>query len=484
MATFSRSLDYLGGLKRRAVSARSFRTVVNSKSGTTFNSGNSFQIDLPVIPRCFGDLANSYLMFDIKSTSNTTGDVGTLCSSGYDIINRITVSSGGGAVISDQQNVNRYINAVFAQNTGHEWNQGYSAECLGHAGAYSPIGIKLPKSSETAQRICLPLIGGVFSMDKLLLLDTALPLSITIYLEDFKNALFNDVGGSACADYQILDPRFVMNCTELSPEAMVVLNEAVGDMGYAVNFTEVTCVTDKKGASAGSHITNLGMRHSSLNKITLLQYDSANLNNQAELMNNRSWGYLEELHFTINGVSYPQSHLKGSAANFSEFLTETLLANNTLGDSGANNSLNYIAQNSAISSTVTIASTGSPTATEIQDGIEEAVNGLRIQAPTNGRNYELPRGRFNSASEGANTITMSDIVTKYGSFIVAYDFSAFKSPADDSGLYSGISSLAGNVTAELKYGSSGSFAMDLYFFSESDRILSIDPVSRQHEVTD
>jgi len=480
MATFSRSLDYLGGLKRRAVSARSFRTVVNSKSGTKFNSGNSFQIDLPVIPRCFGDLANSYLMFDIKSTSSTTGDVGTLCSSGYDVINRITVSSGGGAVISDQQNVNRYINAVFGLNTGHEWNQGYSAECLGHSGDYSPVGIDLPKQNEVAKRICLPLIGGVFSMDKLLLLDTALPLSITIYLEDYKNALFNDTGGSACDDYEVLDPRFVMNCTELSPEAMVVLNEAVGDMGFACNFTEVTCVTDKKPASAGSHITNLGMRHSSLNKITLLQYNSENLNNLAELsLSNRSWGYLEELHFTINGVSYPQSHLKGSADNFSEFLTETLLANGSLGDTGANSSINYIQKDTAITTpgTMTADAAGGVL-------VANACNSLRLQIPTSSRNYETARGRFDNASIGNNLLTMDNVVDEFGTFLVAYDFSAFKTPADDSGLYSGVSSLAGNVTAELKYGASGTFAMDLYFFSESDRILSIDPVSRQHEVTD
>lgn len=479
MATFSRSLDYVNGLKRRAVAARSFRTVVNSKSGTKFNSGNSFQIDLPVIPRTFGDLQNSYLMFKIKSTSSDAGEQGVLSNSGYDVINRITVSSGGGAVVSDQTNSNRYIQAVFGLNTGHEWNQGYSAECLGHGGDYSPVGIDLPADSSPPVTVCLPLIGGVFSMDKLLLLDTALPLSITIYLEDYRNALFNETGGTDCADYQILDPRFVMNCTELSPEAFVVLNEAVGDMGFAVNFTEITCTTDKKPASSGQHITNLGMRHSSLNKITLLQYDSGNLNNQAELLHNRSWGYLEELHYTINGVSYPQSHLKGSADNFSEFLTETLLANNTLGDTGSNNSLNYI------SNATPIASPGTMTA-DAAGGtlVANAVNSLRLQIPVSGRNYENARGRFGDDTEGLNTLTMTKIVNNIGTFVVSYDFSAFKSPVDDSGLYSGISSLAGNVTAEMKYGSSGTFAMDLYFFSESDRILSIDPVSRQHEVTD
>ena len=278
MATFSRSLDYVGGLKRRAVSARSFRVVVNSKSGSTFSSGMSATVDLPVIPRTFGDLNNMYVMFDIKSTGTDTGALGH---SGYDLFNRITVSSGGGSVISDCQNVNRYYAAILQQNCGHEWHRGMAAEALGHRGENSPFGIDLPRSTATAKTLCLPLLHGICTADKLLNLDSALPLSFTFYFEDYQNALINSTA-TDCVDYVITNFRIVMNCTELAPEAMVVLNEAVGDFGYAMNFTELQCATDTKSASVSQHITNLGFRHSSLNKITLLQFDQGISKSQKE----------------------------------------------------------------------------------------------------------------------------------------------------------------------------------------------------------
>ena len=483
MATFSRSLDYVGGLKRRAVSARSFRVVVNSKSGSTFTSGTSATVDLPVIPRTFGDLNNMYVMFDIKSGQDTADNVGALQHSGYDVFNRITVSSGGGSVISDCQNVNRYYTAILQQRVGHEWCQGYAAEAIGHRGDNSPFGIDLPRSSETAKTLCLPLLHGVCTADKLLNLDSALPLSFTFYFEDYMNALVNSTNNDA-GDYSITNFRIVMNCTELAPEAMVVLNEAVGDFGYAMNFTELQCVTDLKPAAVSQHITNLGFRHSSLNKITLLQFDqSISKDLQENSLSNRSYSDLNELCFHINGVKYPQNHIKGSANNFSEFLTETMLANGTLGDAGSNNSLNY---KGLLTDYNAVDDIFDPTALNvgaIGEAINGAVNTINLQVPQNMRNYELNQGMLNNNAFATSTVTRSDVI-KTGTFLVSYDFSSFKSPQDDSGLYSGISSLAGNITAEMKYGSSANFPCDLYFYSESDRILSIDPVSRTHEVTD
>ena len=54
----SRSLDFVGGLKKRAVAARGYRIQISSKSGTKFKSQESFQIELPTIARSYADLAN------------------------------------------------------------------------------------------------------------------------------------------------------------------------------------------------------------------------------------------------------------------------------------------------------------------------------------------------------------------------------------------------------------------------------------------
>jgi len=419
-------------------------------------------------------------MYDIKSSSSATANAGALGHSGYDVFNRITVSSGGGSVISDCQNVNRYYAAILQQNCGHEWLHGVGAEALGHRGDNSPFGMDLPISSGTAKTVCCPLLHGVATADKLLNLDSALPLSFTFYFEDFQNVLVNSLANNVAADYSITNFRIVMNCTELAPEAMVVLNEAVGDFGYAMNFTELQCVTDTKPANVSQHITNLGFRHSSLNKITLLQFDqSISKDREENSLTNRSYSDLEEVCFHINGVKYPQNHLKGSQDNFSEFYTETLLANKSFGDAGANNSLNYGGFLGSITCPTPTADTAAATAT----AVTAAALLITSQVATNGRNYEVGRGRLANASFSSATVSAADVAAT-GTFLLSYDFSSFKSPADDSGLYSGISSLAGNITAEMRYGSAATFPLDLFFYSESDRILSIDPISKTHEVTD
>ena len=158
----SRSLDFVGGLKRKAVAARSYRCAVSSKSGTEFRGNTSFQIELPTIARSYADLTNMVLEYDIKMSS---AQAASLCASGYDVINRMTISSGGGAVIDDCQHLNLYYNAVLAQNVSHEFMRGYMAEVAGHRGDVgSPLGVAL---SEIARTIRVPLLHSVATCDKL-----------------------------------------------------------------------------------------------------------------------------------------------------------------------------------------------------------------------------------------------------------------------------------------------------------------------------
>ena len=109
---------------------------------------------------------------------------------GYDDINRMAISSGGGAVIGDCQNLNLYYNAVLAQNVSHEFMRGYMAEAAGHRGEVgSPLGVDIPATGETARKIRIPLLHWVATIGKLLPLATSSGLNFTIYLEDYKNAL-------------------------------------------------------------------------------------------------------------------------------------------------------------------------------------------------------------------------------------------------------------------------------------------------------
>ena len=80
---------------------------------------------------------------------------------------------------------------------------------------------------------------------------------------------------------------------------------------------------------------------------------------------------------------------------------------------------------------------------------------------------------FNNATPGADP---------YGTFLVSYSFENFKTPADDSGLYIGTSTLGSTVTCEMVH--SDGTAADLFFFAEYDKILSIDDLTQNFVVSD
>ena len=480
MAAMSRSLDFVGGLKRKAVAARSYRCAVSSKSGTEFRGNTSFQIELPTIARSYADLTNMVLEYDIKMSSAVNA---SLCASGYDVINRMTISSGGGAVIDDCQHLNLYYNAVLAQNVSHEFMRGYMAEVAGHRGDVgSPLGVEL---SATARTIRVPLLHSVATCDKLLPLATSSGLNFTIYLEDAKNALVQHA--SAFADYIIVNPRLVFYVTELSPETEALLQQSVQPIGFNLNFTGLACTTDKKQTSGGALISQLGFRYSSLNKVTLIQRHEGCNNIPTQLQNNRGWFGLTELSFFINGTRYPQQKMVGSANNFAKFLTETYLSNNVLANIYHNSHINNTAPFTAITQAA-----GVNTAAGAVGAANAAVNTLRNQVPVNCRNYEHLTGKlaanFNAAPLVAtldkfNVAGAATATSGYGTFLVSYSFENFKTPADDSGLYSGTSTLGSTVTCEM-YHSDSTNKADLFFYAECDKILSVDPLTLNFVVSD
>ena len=479
----SRSLDFVGGLKRKAVAARSYRCSVSSKSGTEFTSNQSFQIELPTIARSYADLANMCLEYDIISSAG----IGTLCSSGYDVINRMTISSGGGAVIDDCQNLNLYYNAVLAQNVSHEFMRGYMAEVAGHRGENgSPLGVDIPATGGTARKIRIPLLHSVATIDKLLPLATSSGLNFTIYLEDYRNALMT-ADDTAAVDYKIRNPRLVFYVTELSPETEALLQQSVQPIGFNMNFTGLACTQDKKAAAQGTHISQLGFRYSSLNKLTLIQRNVANALQPAQSQNNRGWFGLEELSFFINGTRYPQQKMVGSAVNFGEFLTETFLSNNVLANIYHNSSLNNTAQLDAVVQGTALTNTTVAVGATTSTYAVGRVNALRKQIPKNSRNYESLLGTL-GASFRTDQATLETFNSgtpgsaPYGTFLVSYSFENFKTPADDSGLYSGTSTLGSTVTAEVVH--TNATGADLFFFAECGKILSIDALTQNFVVSD
>ena len=165
----------------------------------------------------------------------------------------------------------------------------------------------------------------------------------------------------------------------------------------------------------------------------------------------------------------------GSANNMAEFLTETFLSNHLLTDIYHNSHINFtgIKGFTPVAITDISASTGQ---------VATAFNTLHTKFDVNQRNYEVPVGLITSSIGATLDRTHLD---KFGTFLVSYNFESFKTPVDDSGLISGISTLGGNVTSELSFGSGGpSTGIDLYYYAEVEKILSVDPVTRSFVVSD
>lgn len=474
MSAMSNSLNY-AQLKRKSVSARNYRISMRSQSGLKFNSNSSFSISLPQLSRSFLDANNMYLMFELSSA--TALSTGILDYSAYSIFSRITVSSGNGAVIEDCNYWNIYQTLLLQSQCSEEFHKGYGAECAGMAGRPGcPFGANVPGSG-TPTTICIPLLTGLATANRLLPLDVAAPLTFTFYIDDYNKFLVRKNHAIALTDIEISTPRLVANVTELSEGTNQLLESSLGDLGMNINYTGLVSTVDVKQPGAGTHISNLAFRNSSLNKITLVmqaQEAKGTAANKNFSISNRSSGKLQEISYFIAGSRMPQQKI--SLVNgFAEVHTENLLAGRVLMDPTHHSSLNY---------------------SHVETYPAGYAAGSVHLIPKNNKNFECEIGKHtqtgNLSTEGATQFDLSHFNgNQYGTFYSTYNFETFKSPTDDSGIFSGINCLGQTCQAELVFaaqtnadGQGNANVLDLYYYGEVDKILSLDPLTRSFVVSD
>lgn len=483
MAALSNSLNY-NDLKRKAVSARNYRATFQSSSGLVFNSNSSFSINLGQIPRSYVD-PQMYLMFEINSLANA--DNAILDYSAYSIFPRITISSGNGAVLQDTNFLDVYHTLLLQSQTSEEFHKGFGKLCIGNAGRPgSPFGMTIGPTKKT---ICLPLMSGLASANKLIPLDVASQLQFEFYIGDFNKFLIpkND---TALADISITNPRLVANVTELSEATQQMLDQSLQGVGYNINFKDIVSTTTSRTSGSGTFVHNLAFRNSSLNKLTtVIQAAPEAVNAAANFsISNRSKGGLKEISYFVAGQRYPSQKLS-TANNSAEIHIENVLANRLLMDPTHHSSLNFSALQQKLANPTTVANAG------------ERINDLRLQIPENANNFEVEHARASdtfSVDGGANTTSYSlkefcgeratnGTLTEpeYGSFYTTYSFETFKSPSDDSGIYSGINCLGATTQAELVFEDTvTNVNQTIFFFGEVDKVLSLDEVTRSFIISD
>ena len=152
-----------------------------------------------------------------------------------------------------------------------------------------------------------------------------------------------------------------------------------------------------------------------------------------------------------------------------------------------NSSLNNTAQHTAVAEGTDLTDTSVAVGATTTAYVQGNVNALRKQIPKNSRNYESLTGTLGAGfrTDQATLETFNNGTAgsaPYGTFLVSYSFENFKTPADDSGLYSGTSTLGSTVTAEMVH--IDDTAADIFFYAECDKILSIDPLTQNFVVSD
>jgi len=415
------------------------------------------------------------LTFELASSGNTA-DLAHLDYSAYSLFSRIVWSSGNGAVLEDTNFINHYHTMLLQSQCSEEFHAGYG-KAIGHQGRKgTPLGISIPANNQPI-RITIPFLTGLATANRQIPLDTASSLRCTFHIDDFNKFLVR-TSATATPDIVISNPRIVANITELSDSTMMLMTEALGQNSYNINYTGIVSTTETRAVGAGTHIANLAFRNSSLNKITLIMQDQAlNTNKHFQYnISNRSKGDLQELSYFIAGVRVPQQKMS-LVHGVSEVWSENILAERALMDPTHHSSLNYY----HTQDDVTVADLGNSATGAVQTAkILEAVNKLRKQVPTNSQNFEGQGAGHTDYSHESLDNFKGD---KYGTFFSTVSTETFKSNLDGETIFSGINCLGATTQAELVFGASAP-ALNMYFFAEVDKILSLDPVTQSWIISD
>ena len=314
--------------KRRGVSSRAYRTVIPSSNGTTFNCGNTINIDFAGNnPSTYFDFQSSYLQFTITNNDGADikleGGVG-----GYGLIRKIEALVSGQTLFSiDNYNVlldysmDSEVSDVFKDTTGQIQFGTNSLKFTGTTIA----------ANGGQKKVCLPLVlTPLFQSSKLIPQFSKDQIRLKITLD---NAATATIGGATDAEIQISEVQMVMYNVELSDEAQsMVMASNNGMFEIVVDDFRHSQLTLDNGVSSLNGV--VGFSFSSLNRVFVLHRPQGTSNNAATVaIGNRGTADLTEISITINGQQFPQRIIKEGGANphGSEVLSESLIADRSNG---------------------------------------------------------------------------------------------------------------------------------------------------------
>tara|TARA_R110002012_G_scaffold98492_2_gene236121 strand:- start:545 stop:1933 length:1389 start_codon:yes stop_codon:yes gene_type:complete len=451
MAEANSSLMNYANMKRRAVSSKAIRQKIPSSNGTSFQLGQTINIDLPAnVANTFFDFNLSYLSFKI---SNNSGATATFDKSAYSLINRLQILTGG-QVISDLQNYNVLASALFDLDVSPSYKANVGNVLLGTTAKNQGISI----ADGDSHTFALPLILNplhlttpmryipAFSRDQ---------IRLRITLEDAVRAFFT-AGAEANSEFSIVDVEMVCYSVELSPEAFRMVDDMTGGV-YNIVANDFRNATSTIGATDSTLTATLGFSMSSMESLYVVHIPQANNTHNALAVSGRSKNYLEQYQLFINGKSYPQLPIKcddtntTDSGNLAESLAETMIASHALSNYDHHSSINVNNQGASA------------------DGVPAGAGAL-IPADV------IVQSGGTTCPFGLNTGNGADLTTSgsVGTFVASVELESLAHKSDV--LYSGLDTIGSIVQYRGVYTGSGAnkVACDVFFYARNSVLISLD----------
>jgi len=448
---FSESLAY-PKMKQRAVSSRSFRTKISPSNSQSFSPGQTINVDLP------GNLSGQYYNFSqmyLKVRLTTATHPAELDRAGIvSAIKRVQISQAG-SQIYDLNNYNVLYTALLDTESNAEWRGSVGNIMTGTKGN-SLGGETVPAGSRT---YCIPLVLNPLANTTPHRLIPAFSMSSI----QFKITLDEQASflkyASANAPTGVVFDEVEMVClmTELSPQAQAMIDAQTGGV-YNILANSYMNSTANVASTISNASVNLGFSVSSLERILMVQRTSADLaDNEKFSIGNRIRNDLTEYSYQINSESYPQRPILVDDKS-AEACAELLVAEHSLVDFRKGNNLNG----------------GVVQATNIGQ-LSSFVGGDPSKHPSDyGQAVgSVPAGTTAGSTAGAVGTPTDAVPSTIGTAVYGCEFETGLSDGKSSHIYSGVSTLASNVQALLKY-DSAHVASQLDFFAQFSVLLSLD----------
>ena len=442
---FSESLAF-PQMKKRAVSARSFRVKIPSSNSTSFVPEQTIQIDMPSnLQGQYWNFNQMYLKMNVTSTAAYTLDrAGAL---GF--IRRLQISTAG-AQLCDINNYNVLATAMMDTDASAEYKAGYGNVMLGTIGD-ALTGAQIAIGTTT---FCIPIVLNPLAQTSPHRMIPAFSLS-SIQMRLTLDSEVNAVKAAGAPGLTFSNVELVAMMTELSPGAQSQIDSATGGK-YNILATSFMQSGATLAAGATGLTANLGFSVSSLERIIAVHRPVDSVNVQARYsLGNRGTAGLAEFNYLINSEAYPARPVVVGTRG-AENCAELLIADHALVDFKKGSTFN---NGYAPVGTLGV---GATQISGVAPDIAKADAFMLVGAVASGTTAG------DSAAAGV-AATASDV----GSFLASTEFESGLSDGKSATIYSGISTIASTVQWRGVYGAHAA-AFDVDYFAQFTVLLSLD----------